>query len=303
MSMSKRFINCGLIFIVLIAGFGIFISTKTVNAQGAKKLGQFCNTDVACETEICNRTTNVCTATDNRGSGTSCLKDAACESGICLNEKCAPRSGGGGGLPVTGGGTKTFGQSCKDSSECVSPYVCNENNVCGYSSSGGGGGAKKDVNEPCRQGSECKSGVCKNLLCTLPAGGAPGGGTPSGPAGGRQGGAPAGGGGNEETRTAGEIALCPEKIFSYVEIAACYFLDFVDILIVVFIVYVGFQFMTAGGDATKVGKAKDNLKYVIIGVAIVIGVYVIIATVAYNIGRPGFAPFYCPKTLTIESCR
>ena len=43
------------------------------------------------------------------------------------------------------------------------------------------------------------------------------------------------------------------------------------ILLAIMIVYSGFLFVTAGGNDAKLQKAKDSIKYVIIGGAIVLG--------------------------------
>ncbi len=60
------------------------------------------------------------------------------------------------------------------------------------------------------------------------------------------------------------------------------------ILAVIFIVIAGIKYMYAGSDSTKVGEAQTMLKNGIIGAAIVMGVGVIIQTIAALIGRQFF---------------
>ena len=60
---------------------------------------------------------------------------------------------------------------------------------------------------------------------------------------------------------------------------------------VIFIVWGGITYMTAGGDDTKLGTAKKRILWGIVGAAIIIGVGVIINTL-YAISRGGLGPFF-----------
>ena len=45
---------------------------------------------------------------------------------------------------------------------------------------------------------------------------------------------------------------------------------------VVFLVLVGFQFIIAQGDPGKIGKARENLKYTVIGIAVFLGSWTVV---------------------------
>ena len=61
---------------------------------------------------------------------------------------------------------------------------------------------------------------------------------------------------------------------------ACWFANVALILIVVAVIYYGIKFLTAKGDPAKLTKAKESFLWGLVGVAVVIGTYTIIATVA-----------------------
>ncbi len=52
-------------------------------------------------------------------------------------------------------------------------------------------------------------------------------------------------------------------------------LSIIGIIFTIFIIYAGYLWLTAAGNETKVDKAKDILKQSLIGIAVVIGAYVI----------------------------
>lgn len=53
------------------------------------------------------------------------------------------------------------------------------------------------------------------------------------------------------------------------------FLSFLGVIFIVLIIYAGFMWMTAAGNADKVGKAKNTMIAAIIGLAIVLSAYAI----------------------------
>ena len=59
------------------------------------------------------------------------------------------------------------------------------------------------------------------------------------------------------------------------------------LLIVFFLVFAGFQFVTAQGNSEKLQKAKQNLLWIVIGAFVLLGVYVIRAAVCGTIGQLG----------------
>lgn len=70
------------------------------------------------------------------------------------------------------------------------------------------------------------------------------------------------------------------------------FLLVVSVLIaVIMIVWSGITYMSAGADATKVAAAQTRLKNAVIGAAVVLGVGVIIQTIAGIVTRDFFCQF------------
>jgi len=70
------------------------------------------------------------------------------------------------------------------------------------------------------------------------------------------------------------------------------FLVVVSVLIaIIMIVWSGITYMYAGSDSTKVGEAQTRLKNSVIGAAIVLGVGVIIQTIAGIVTRDFFCQF------------
>jgi len=90
------------------------------------------------------------------------------------------------------------------------------------------------------------------------------------------------------------IDLTIDGIFRLVYGFACWLWSIAIVLLVIFIVISGLRFMYAGADPKKFTDAKTNFKYVILGAIVVMGTFVIISTVAYNIGVDiSFVPFDC----------
>ncbi len=55
-------------------------------------------------------------------------------------------------------------------------------------------------------------------------------------------------------------------------------------LVILFIVWAGYQFITSGGDPAAAQKARQNLTYVIVGVILIALSYVLVKGVALLIG-------------------
>lgn len=88
--------------------------------------------------------------------------------------------------------------------------------------------------------------------------------------------------------------LTVQNVFAIVNGLACWLIRVVTAIMVIFIVLAGFRFMAARGDAAKLTSAKKNLTNVLIGVVVIMGVYVIIATVANAVGADfSFIPLRC----------
>jgi crotonobetainyl-CoA:carnitine CoA-transferase CaiB-like acyl-CoA transferase len=87
---------------------------------------------------------------------------------------------------------------------------------------------------------------------------------------------------------------------------ACWATRFVMIIMVVMIVWYGFQMMIAQGVEAKFTTAKKSLTYAVVGIAVILGAYTIIATVGNAVVAVGqkdlnykaqkytlFVPFSC----------
>lgn len=96
-----------------------------------------------------------------------------------------------------------------------------------------------------------------------------------------------------------QISLAPnlkiQDVFDIITGLACWLTRVAGLLIIIFIVIAGIQFMAAGGDPTKWENAKKNFKMVLWGTLVILGVYVIIATVANAVGATNFSlvPLVC----------
>lgn len=80
------------------------------------------------------------------------------------------------------------------------------------------------------------------------------------------------------------VNLTIQSVFGVITGLACWFTRFALMLMVVMIVFYGIKFMTAQGNPTKLGEAKESLKWAIVGVLVILGTYTIIATVANAVG-------------------
>ena len=59
------------------------------------------------------------------------------------------------------------------------------------------------------------------------------------------------------------------------------------LLIVLFIVFAGFKFITAQGNSDKVSEARQMLTWIVVGAFVLLGVYVIRAAICGTIGQLG----------------
>ena len=75
---------------------------------------------------------------------------------------------------------------------------------------------------------------------------------------------------------------------------ACWALNIVIALIVIFIIIAGIRYMFAGDSSERLTSAKTNFKWVLIGALVIIGFGVIINSIGANLGVtvPGF-PLSC----------
>ena len=76
---------------------------------------------------------------------------------------------------------------------------------------------------------------------------------------------------------------------------SCWLIRVAFTLTVIFVIIAGFKFMAAQGNQTKYGEAVKNFQNVLLGILVIYGVYVIIATVAHAVGIVNFSfiPLVC----------
>lgn len=91
------------------------------------------------------------------------------------------------------------------------------------------------------------------------------------------------------------IDLTVQDVFSIIAGLACWFSRVAVAVMVIFIILAGLHFMNARGNPVAYEMAKKNFGQVLIGLLVIIGVYVIIATVANAVGLTDFSfiPLAC----------
>lgn len=89
--------------------------------------------------------------------------------------------------------------------------------------------------------------------------------------------------------------LAIQDVFNIINGLACWFARIASLLMVIFIIIAGLRFMVARGDSKAYEAAKTNFRHVLIGLVVIMGVYVIIATVANAVGVKDFSfiPLVC----------
>ncbi|MEK7151228.1 MAG: pilin [Patescibacteria group bacterium] len=90
------------------------------------------------------------------------------------------------------------------------------------------------------------------------------------------------------------IDLTIEDVFDIINNFACWLIRVITPIMIIFIVIAGLRFMHARGDPAAYAAAKKNFNHVILGLIVIMGVYVIIATVANFVGADfSFIPLVC----------
>lgn len=97
------------------------------------------------------------------------------------------------------------------------------------------------------------------------------------------------------------VDITIQSLFYIFEGLACWATRFVMIIMVVMIVWYGFQMMAAQGSDTRFKDARKNLNYAVIGIIVIMGAYTIIATVgnAINAAGPGQPELAAKYTLFV----
>jgi len=70
-------------------------------------------------------------------------------------------------------------------------------------------------------------------------------------------------------------------------------LSFVGLLFLVSIIYAGFQILTSAGNEEKISEAKDRLKNSVIGLAVIIGAYIVTTFVINLLMQTTNVCYYC----------
>jgi hypothetical protein len=88
--------------------------------------------------------------------------------------------------------------------------------------------------------------------------------------------------------------LSIQDVFGIINGIACWLLRTVGAVMVIFLVIAGLRFMAAQGNPAKLTEAKKSLNYALLGILVIMGVYVIIATVANAVGSDfSLIPLVC----------
>jgi len=75
---------------------------------------------------------------------------------------------------------------------------------------------------------------------------------------------------------------------------ACWISSVALVLMVIAVIYYGIKFMMSQGDPTKLGDAKKSFLWGLAGIAVILGTYTIIATIANALGADfSFIPLSC----------
>ena len=83
------------------------------------------------------------------------------------------------------------------------------------------------------------------------------------------------------------VDITIQSLFGILTGLACWATRFVMVIMVVMIVWYGFQMMASQGNDTKFKDARKSINYAIIGIFVVMMTYTIIATVANTIESVG----------------
>lgn len=90
------------------------------------------------------------------------------------------------------------------------------------------------------------------------------------------------------------VDLTIQKLEGIITGIACWTIGVVFAIMLLALVAAGVRFFLARGDPTRLGAARKNLTWVVVGIAVIISTNIIIATVAYFIGADySFIPLKC----------
>lgn len=232
-----------------------------------------------------------CDDTDSNG----CISTSDCDSPSndpALGGTCSICPAGNCGQSL-GNGDTDLGGSCRAPGDCVEGLICSQRGTClecdsdpsqceqGETCNFGlclrpGGNLVGDF---CGENSQCASGNCGRSARCLPVSDT-GGGERGGP--------------TDEADWMG-VDLTIQDVFAIINGLACWTTRVAVFIMVIFIILAGLRFMNARGDPAAFTAARKNFNHVLIGLIVIMGVYVIIATIANAVGVTDFSfiPLVC----------
>ena len=77
------------------------------------------------------------------------------------------------------------------------------------------------------------------------------------------------------SQAAGYEGVTETSMFAVIQTVISAFLSLVGVILLAYLLYAGYNWMTAQGEEEKVTKAKDTLKRAIVGLIIIVGAYAI----------------------------
>lgn len=86
------------------------------------------------------------------------------------------------------------------------------------------------------------------------------------------------------------VNLTVQSLFGIVKGLACWSTRFITVIMVVMIVWYGFQMLASQGNETKFTTARKSLGYAVVGMIVILGAYTIIATVGFAVSSAGTPP-------------
>lgn len=84
------------------------------------------------------------------------------------------------------------------------------------------------------------------------------------------------------------IDLNIDKVKKIITGLACWLIDIALVLMVIAVVFYGIKFLLSQGDTGKITDARKGLLWAIVGVAVILGAYTIIASVGNFISEGSF---------------
>lgn len=90
------------------------------------------------------------------------------------------------------------------------------------------------------------------------------------------------------------VDLTVDRIAEIITGLACWLIGIILAVMVIFLVVAGVRYFLARGDQVKVSEATKNLTWTLVGILVILGTNVIIATVANFLGADySFIPLNC----------